>query len=78
MKKVGLENIQNTQTNMEQLLHEQAQSILQEEFIDHQHKLCGCNWRKQKAGATLEVKDICYTQMWITGIISDKDVVENS
>lgn len=62
----------------DKLLHEQAKSILREELADHKVKLCSCNWSKQKAGATLEVRDICYTQMWALGIISSKDVVEDT
>lgn len=62
----------------DKFLKEEAQSILQEEFTDHQLKLCGCNWRKQKQGATLTTQDVCYTQLWELGLISDKEVVEDS
>ena len=62
----------------DQLLHEQAQSILHEELADHRVKLCGCDWKKEKEGLLLETKDLCYTQMWALGIISDREVVEDT
>lgn len=78
MKKVGLDNTQTIPNMEQQLLQEQAMSILQESLIDHAHKVCDCNWQKEKEGLPLRVADICYAKMWSLGLISNKDVVEDS